>query len=46
MAILAGVGIEQRSEAITHGLRKKLLPTLKSTRREGGRLAEGREKAF
>jgi hypothetical protein len=32
--------------AITHGLRKKLLPTLKSTRRDGGRLAEGRENAF
>ncbi|MNP13859.1 hypothetical protein D3C76_1061580 [compost metagenome] len=32
--------------AITQGLRKKLLPTLKSTRRDGGRLAEGSEKAF
>src|SRR5471032_745184 len=32
--------------AITHGLRKKLLPTLKSRRRVGARLAEGRENAF
>src|SRR5690606_23946745 len=32
--------------AITQGLRKKLLPTLKSTRLDGGRLAEGRENAF
>src|SRR3990167_3613929 len=32
--------------AITQGLRKKLLPTLKSRRRVGDRLAEGREKAF
>ncbi|MNE82458.1 hypothetical protein D3C80_1791830 [compost metagenome] len=32
--------------AITQGLRKKLLPTLKSRRREGARLAAGREKAL
>src|SRR5690606_21032103 len=32
--------------AITHGLRKKLLPTLKSRRRSGERLAEGKEKAL
>ncbi|MNW22787.1 hypothetical protein D3C71_2244930 [compost metagenome] len=32
--------------AITQGLRKKLLPTLKSTRRDGGRFAEGMENAF
>src|SRR5690606_20098673 len=32
--------------AITQGLRKKLLPTLKSSRRSGDRLAEGMEKAF
>src|SRR5450830_1837376 len=32
--------------AITQGLRKKLLPTLKSRRRLGARLAEGRENAF
>ncbi|MBA7586184.1 hypothetical protein ES708_28180 [subsurface metagenome] len=32
--------------AITQGLRKKLLPTLKSSRRVGDRLAEGRENAF
>ncbi|BCS42900.1 hypothetical protein ALP91_103009 [Pseudomonas savastanoi pv. glycinea] len=32
--------------AITHGLRKKLLPTLKSSRRTGDKLAEGMEKAF
>ena len=32
--------------AITQGLRKKLLPTLKSRRRVGVRLAEGRENAF
>ena len=52
---LTGIGIEQRAEAvaggggggaITQGLRKKLLPTLKSTRRDGDRLAEGRENAF
>src|SRR5471032_1767164 len=32
--------------AITQGLRKKLLPTLKSRRRVGDRLADGCEKAF
>ncbi|MCY1551686.1 hypothetical protein D9M68_880320 [compost metagenome] len=32
--------------AITQGLRKKLLPTLKSRRRLGDKLAEGREKAL
>src|SRR5690554_1646447 len=32
--------------AITHGLRKKLLPTLKSKRRVGAKLAEGKEKAL
>ena len=32
--------------AITQGLRKKLLPTLKSRRRKGERLAEGIEKAL
>lgn len=32
--------------AITHGLRKKLLPTAKSRRRSGDRLAEGSEKAL
>ncbi len=31
---------------MTHGLRKKLLPTLKSRRRTGDRLADGIEKAF
>lgn len=31
---------------MTQGLRKKLLPTLKSRRRLGARLAEGREKAL
>src|SRR3990167_10744848 len=31
---------------VTQGLRKKLLPTLKSRRREGDKLADGREKAF
>ncbi|MNR59267.1 hypothetical protein D3C85_1804850 [compost metagenome] len=32
--------------AITQGLRKKLLPTLKSTRRDGDRLADGKENEF
>src|SRR5690554_4587012 len=32
--------------AITQGLRKKLLPTLKSKRRVGAKLAEGKEKAL
>jgi hypothetical protein len=32
--------------AITQGLRKKLLPTLKSKRRVGAKFAEGKEKAF